>query len=213
MRHLSSGQLGFEALLHAAEDENRARKFARETAHLPGTMAEGVPFYRLLLRQHHAAMLAANVDEAIRLREEAHLLAVRLNGGEHGILAGEDAPGCVLARETAAAPGMVPLWGQEGDFIVTVGAMRVRIELEGMFGIGARFMFWPGFSTQAVDYDRPFLSETGYRSFLGIYADPVPDLTPDEFAGKIIAAYVARELKGRLATIKPEYRDQEEGAS
>ena len=115
--------------------------------------------------------------------------------GEPGILADDDAPGCVLARQTAAAPGAVPLWGQSGDFIVTVGTMKVRIELDGIFGIGSGFCYWPGFAAHAVEYDRPFLSETGYRSFLGIHADPAPGLTPDAFAAKVIAAHVARELR------------------
>jgi len=199
-------QLGFDGLLLAAAEDNRKREVERETAHLPSTMEEAVPFYRLLIRQHHAAMLAADIETAMRLRKEAELLAVRLNGGEPGILAGEDAPGCVLARETAAEPGTVPLWGQEGEFTVTVNAMRVRIEMDGMFGIGSLFMFWPGFAAHAVDLGQPFLSETGYRSFLGIHADAAPGLTPDAFAGKIIASHIRRELKGRLVAIEPRYR-------
>jgi len=80
-------QLGFDALLTAADTENRTRKFERETAHLPGTMDRALPFYRALIDRHHAAMLAANVDEAMGLRDEAHKLALRLNAGELGILA------------------------------------------------------------------------------------------------------------------------------
>src|SRR5690606_16264225 len=112
------------------------------------------------------------------------LLALRLNDGEPGILAHEGAPGRVLTRETAAPSGTVPLWGQEGDFIITVGRMRVRIALDGLFGIASSFAFWPGFAAHAVDYDRPFISQTDYRSFLGIHAAPVPDLTPDDFTAK-----------------------------
>ena len=93
---------------------------------------------------------------------------VRLNNYEPGILAGADAPGCVLARLTRASEGAVPLWGQRSSFIIERRAMRVRIELEGMFGIGARFMSWLGLGAHAVDWDKPFLSETGYRSFLGV---------------------------------------------
>lgn len=211
MTHLPSGQLGFDALLQTADADNRSRVFERRTAHLPSTMQEGIAHYRLLIRQHHAAMLAAAVDEVMRLRKEARLLARRLNGGDTGILADDDAPGCVLARETAAAPGEVPLWGATGEFTVTSGEMRVRIELDGMFGIGTSTGFWPGFSAHAVDPDRPFLSETGYRSFLGIYAAPVSGLLPDEFALKVIETHVARDLKGRLLAIEPRYR-KEKGA-
>jgi hypothetical protein len=199
-------QLGFESLLTAAAEDNRKRTALRETAHLPGTMEEAIPFYRLLTRQHHVAMLAADVETAMQLRKEAKLLARRLNNGEPGILASEDAPVNVLARATAAALGAVPLWGQEGDFVVEVSSVRVRIEIDGMFGIGSSFGYWPGFAAHAVDYLRPFISETGYRSFLGIHADPAPGLTPDTFAQKIVAAHIEGELKGKLLAIEPRYR-------
>src|SRR5262245_21500524 len=132
-------QLGFDGLLTAAAEQNRKREVERETAHLPGTMTEAIPYYRLLVRQHHAAMLAADVDKVMNLRTEADLLALRLNNGEPGICADDDSPGYVLPRETAAEAGAVPLWGQEGEFIIVVNGMRVRIELDGMFGIGSGF--------------------------------------------------------------------------
>lgn len=204
----ATGQLGFDTLLQAAETDNRVRRIERETAHLPGTMAEALAFYRLLLRQHHAAMLAANVDETMRLREEARRLALKLNGGEPGILAGPEAPGCVLERESAAEPGRVPRWGQTGAFLITLGGMQVAIELNGIFGIGSSVGFWPGFAAHAVDLDKPFLSSTGYRSFLGIHADPQAELTPDEFAAKVVGGYIARELGGKLVTIDQRYRDR-----
>jgi hypothetical protein len=206
MSAASSGQLGFDALLHAADTDNRARKVERETAHLPGAMDEALPFFHDLLRDHHAAMLAGNVDETMRLRGQANKLAWRLNGGEPGILAGSDAPGCVLQRESAAAPGAVPLWGQSGSHIIELRGMRVRVEMEGVFGIGSGICFWPGFAARAVDLDRPFLSPTGYRSFLGIHADPQPGLTPGRFASRVIEAHVTRELKGRLVAIEDRYR-------
>jgi hypothetical protein len=148
-------------------------------------------------------MFAADAETAMALRKEAERLALRLNGGESGILAGEDSPGRVLARQTAAAPGAVPLWGQEGEFLLDLSGMRVRVEMEGLFGIGCGFGSWPGFSAHAVDPERPFLSETGFCSFLGLHADPAPGLTPDAFAAKVIATHVTRDLKGRLRAIEP----------
>lgn len=207
MRQNDTRQLGFDGLLTEAADDNTRREFERETAHLPGSMAEAVPFYRLLIQQHHAAMLAADVDAVMHLRKEARRLAERLNGGERGIFAYEDSPGNVLTREAAVTTGAVPLWGQEGEFVIDAGGMRVRIELDGMFGVTSSYFFWPGFAAHAVDFERPFLSETGYRSFLGIPAEPVPGLTPDAFAAKMIAAHIARELKGKLRAIEPRYRE------
>lgn len=201
----NAAQLGFDALLADAETESRARRFERDTAHLPDTMEMALPFYRDLIDRYDDAVMAADVHEAKRLAEEAHNLALRVNGGEPGILAHDDAPGYVLARETAAPQGTVPLWGQEGQFVIHVDGMRVRIELDGLFGICTPQFFWPGFSAHAVDWLAPFLSPTGYRSFLGIHADPQPNLLPDEFTGKVITRYVRGELKGKLVDIGRDY--------
>lgn len=152
-----------------------------------------------------AGLLAADIDAVMALREEAAKLAVKLNNGEPGILAGPDAPGSRLARETTAPDGTIPLWGQTGSFIITVNAMRVRIDMDGIFGIGARYMPWMNFSARAVDWEKPFLSETGYRSFMGLYAKLVPDLTPGIFAEEAISGYVKTSLKGKLAPIQQRY--------
>jgi hypothetical protein len=138
----------------------------------------------------------------------AHKLALRLNHGDPGILADDDSAGRALERASAALPAEMPLWGQKGDFIIEVNGMQVRIEMEGMFGIGSSFQFWPGFSVHAVDWHRPFLSPTGYRSFLGVHADLVPGITPDLFTRTAIGTYVQRELKGRLVAINSEYRQR-----
>lgn len=207
MTHPSSDQLGFDNLLVSADSENVARRFARETAHLPGTMPEGIAYYRVLIKQHHAAMLAADEDTVMTLREEAHLLARKLNDGEPGILASDDAPGCVLERECTARGGEIPRWGQQGTFIITVGSMKVRIELDGMFGIGATCMYWPGFAATVVEPDKPFISGTGYRSFLGIHAERVPNLLPDEFAANVIEAHIRHHMNGKLETVAARYRE------
>jgi hypothetical protein len=189
-------------LLADAAATNRERQIEREAGHLPGTLAEALPYYRELIESHHAAMLAADASETLRLREGAYMLANWLGQGDPGILADDDSPGCRLDRETRAEPGSTPMWGQRGDFCIAVGDMRVRVEMDGIFGIGMLSGFWPGFSAHAVEPDLPFLSETGYRSFLGVHADPVPGLAPQVFVREILAAYVARELKGRRVTLR-----------
>ena len=188
-------QLGFDALLVAADHDNKARAFERAAGHLPSSMDDALPYFRDLIARHHDAMLAASVETVMALRKDAAMLARRLNGGGSGYLAGPDAPGCMLERLTAAQPGIVPLWGQAGDFIVTVDGMRVRIELDGVFGIGSSVGFWPGFSAHVVNRDAPFLSETGYRSFLGLRATPMPGMMPDAFVTQVIARHIADERK------------------
>jgi hypothetical protein len=196
-------QLGFDALLLDADRSNHARAVEKKTAHLPDTMTEALPFFVKLLAEHHAAMLAADVERVKWFRKEARNLALRLNGGNTGILADDTSPGNVLRRETAAPADSVPLWGQDGSFILDIAGIPVRVAMDGLFGIGAGFSHYPGFSIHVVDASRPFLSPTGYRSFLGIHADPVPDLTVDAFVRKVLTTYLAKELKGRLVPLEP----------
>lgn len=85
---------------------------------------------------------------------------------------------------------------------------RIRIEMEGIFGIGSASSYWLGFSAHAVDWDRRFISETGYRSFLGLHGDPVPDIGPDGFATSVIERFVEGHLNGRLMPIGDGYRER-----
>lgn len=198
---MGSEQLGFDALLTAAAVDNEQRKQKRACTHLPGTMDKAVSLFRSLIDQHHAAMLAGDAVTVEHIREEAHRLALKLNNYEPGILADDDAPGCMLDRLTTAPEGAIPLWGQSGSFIIECAGMRARIEMDGLFGI-AWHSSWMGFAAHAVDMDAPFLSETGYRSFLGCGGALVSGHTPDSFASQIIAAYVRSELQSRLCTIE-----------
>lgn len=199
------GQLGFDDLLADADQQNRAHEFERETGHLPSTMNEALPFFRSLLEEHHAAMLVADIERVHALREEAKKLALRLNNGNPGIIAGEDAPGCMLERLTAAVPGEIPLWGQQGEFTIEAAGTSARIAMNGVFGIGSSVSFWHGFAARSVDASKPFISETGYRSFLGVHADAVSDMMPDAFVRSVLESFKARELKGRLVAIDKKY--------
>lgn len=194
-------QLGFDALLEDAASDNALRQQERAYAHLPGTMEDALPFYRDLIDRHHAAMIGGDAETVLRLRNDAHDLACKLNNYDPGIIADEDAPGCILDALTRAEDGAVPLWGQSGSFIITIGSTRVRIEMDGIFGIGGSHMSWLGFAAHAVDFDKPFLSETGYRSFLGVGGRLVAGFTPDLFAAAIIESHVRKTLKGKLRPI------------
>lgn len=151
-------------------------------------------------------MLAGDHKAAMAIRKDANRLAKKLNGGDVGILAGPDAPGNVLERETAAPDGTVPMWGQSGNFTVTVGKTPIRFEVDGMFGVCASTFVAPGFSIHAVEPDKPFPSETGYRSFLGYHPNIPPGMTVDQFCVAMVEAYVSGECQGKLRAIKPEYQ-------
>ena len=202
--------LDFETLLAETDRVNANRVLARETAALPATMNEALPFFRDLIERHHAVMLRADTASAMAIRAEAEQLATKLNGFEPGYLADSNAPGCVLDRKTRARKGKVPLWGQSGAFEVAVQDMRAWIEMDGVFGISGSCTAWLDFKVRAIEWDKPFISETGYRSFLGLGGELVPGLTPDAFVREVIAQHIKVALKGKPVAIKPEYRDREQ---
>ncbi|PWJ81517.1 hypothetical protein C7441_11049 [Pseudaminobacter salicylatoxidans] len=64
-----------------------------------------------------------------------------------------------LGEQLAAIPGEVPMHGQPGRFVLTVHGCRTDVRYPGLFG-------GPGLDGRVIDLDRPFFSETGYRSFM-----------------------------------------------
>lgn len=114
---------------------------------------------RALVARYHDAVLAGDLETLDSSQSAYEALVYVLNGNTMlGSAAGDDSAAYVLARAVAAAPGQVPCWGQSGDFLVEVDGMRVRVEVaEGLHN-------HHGLTLHAVDLDRPFLSETGYRS-------------------------------------------------
>ena len=72
--------------------------------------------------------------------------------------------------------------------------------MDGIYGV-----CFPGFAIHAIEWDRPFLSETGYRSFLGYGG--ILDLSVEQYVRDAIAHYFNGELKGKLKPIAQRYRD------
>jgi hypothetical protein len=201
----SPGQISMLDIFAQAEQE-------AATAHLPATMAEALPYFRALIQRNHEAVLACDESAARRAHDEAHDLAIKLNGDTlMGILGGSDAPGCVLERETAAPRGSVPLYGQRGEFVIITCDIPIQISMDGIFGIGSGLTLLPNFSIKALDYTKPFPSETGYRSFIGYSIGLKPGTLPDEFARLVIEHYIADKkhgCNGKLMTITPEYAER-----
>jgi hypothetical protein len=114
---------------------------------------------RAQVARYHDAVLAGDLEALDSSQSAYEALVYVLNGSTmFGSAADEDRATHVLARAVAAAPGQVPCWGQSGDFLVEVDGMRVRVEVaKGLHN-------HHGITLHAVDLDRPFLSETGYRS-------------------------------------------------
>jgi hypothetical protein len=113
---------------------------------------------RALVERHHDAVLAGDVAELDATHDGYEALVYVLNGNTlFGSMADENSAGHVLARAVAATPGQVPRWGQMGEFLLEVDGMRIRVKVRE--GLGNHHSI----DLNAVDLDKPFLSETGYR--------------------------------------------------
>src|SRR5262245_26185190 len=167
------------------EIEDADREAAR--AQLPEQLDRAVPLVLSYLRDLDACVKREDIDGARRFGDACEQLANRLNGGTNfGVLA-EDGAGTLLEERTRATEGTIPLWGQVGSFVVTVKGCRVRVELDGVFGIS-----FPAFGAHAVDWHKPFISETGFRSFLIGHHDTgfaYPG-TPDQWAAAALLDYI-----------------------
>lgn len=130
-------------------------EFIAAMAALPDDPAELEVRAERVLQVYHDAMLAADVQAL----DDAHLVheacVVKLNGGTaFGSATVQDA----LAVKFAAPPGQVPKWGQAGEFLLEVDGVRMVVKMD----VGSLANHC-GAELHAVDFDKPFISRTGYR--------------------------------------------------
>lgn len=169
--------------LSAWEIERRALRAAR-FAYREGLPAddEGLILQaRKEIEAYDAAVRSADYDGMVR--HGGHLKAI----GEHafGMTREEADKGgppdgnerffCLydawrwVADQTVVDDGVIPMFGQKGRFIIEISGCVIDFTYDGLFGIC-------GGAARVVHLDRPFISETGYRSF---------QVCPDDF---VIAA-------------------------
>jgi len=110
-------------------------------------------------------MLRPSASRRNRFSGLRHQKTSGVKSGNDNAVAGEVAPG--------HPPGTVPRWGQLGDFIINVRSVPIRIEQDGILGIGAGTGTLLGFETHAVDYNRPFMSNTDTAALSG-YTETCP---------------------------------------
>ncbi|QFZ03465.1 cell division protein ZapB [Pseudomonas aeruginosa] len=134
---------------------------------------------------YNDAVIAAD-DSARRCAALEHdAIVFKLNGCTFFGCRGDDSrPGRVLDAMFAAEPGQVPHWGQGGEFLVEVDGVRVLVkyDCEGLRSA-------PGFDATAVDFDKPFISSTGYRS---VY------MTVGDHLGRSLEQAVRAEISAQI---------------
>ncbi|KVD99657.1 hypothetical protein WI91_02360 [Burkholderia vietnamiensis] len=147
----------------------------------------------------HAAVLEANAKAAGTAADRYEAVVWKLNGGTfRGSRdpANPDAAGHLVEQHCSAAPGTVPMWGQRGEFLITVSGVRAVVEVRDGFG-----RYRVGFAFRVVDADKPFISETGYKSHFETFKS---GRTVEQVA---IAVFSARLAEGRRM-LAAEYRER-----
>jgi hypothetical protein len=135
---------------------------------------------------YNDAIIAGDEDARAAATLEHDAIVYKLNGGTFFGCRGDDTrPGRVLDAQHVAKPGQVPHWGQDGEFLVEVDGVRVLVKYECQ---GLRSA--PGFDATAVDFDKPFISPTGYQS---VY------LTVTDHMGRTLEQAVRAEIAAQIA--------------
>lgn len=158
--------------------------FLKTLEFLPAERGELEQLAGDMLQLFNDAMIAASARdiETSALRYSA--VVYRLNGDTFMGSGTKEGPGGQLRKLLAARPGVVPGWGQAGEYLLEVENMRLRVEVDP-WGINGTHSL----SFHAVDASAKFISETGYMSHF---------LHPDQHVGKEFAQAARAEVEGLL---------------
>ena len=138
----------------------------------------------------HTAVLSFDSQGAADAGNRYEATVWKLNGGTFfGCRADDLAAGKIIETHCASALGEVPMWGQTGQFLIEVEGIRALVDFGYGYGVGGTH-----YDFHAVDLDRPFISETGYRSHLDVLA---AGRTVDEAATAIFTGYL-KERSGKI---------------
>ena len=145
------------------------------------------------------AVVASNAHALAEAFSLYRAVICKMNRGTFSACdAGDDSPVQRLSRALAALDSAVPRWGQSGVFFIEHAGIKAIVKTPIMSNFLA-------FSFHAVSPAAPFISETGFRSY--IIQRPVFGARVDDAARMWIDAILG-EIK-RPVMIAPNYRTQD----
>ncbi|MDD2859561.1 MAG: hypothetical protein PHT60_15515 [Acidiphilium sp.] len=182
-----------------APKDERERTAAALAATMPEDRAGLLDVAAQAVADMHAAIMAADETAAEAAGGRYEAAVWKLNGGQFfGCMdsSNPEAGGILAEDHCRAAPGTVPMWGQRGEFLITVSGIRAVVDVRDGYGL---FRVSLGF--HVVDVDAPFISETGFRSH---FDTAQAGHTVEDVARAAFAAYLAKERR----PLAPEYRQR-----
>ncbi|MDP3853175.1 ParB/RepB/Spo0J family partition protein [Phenylobacterium sp.] len=159
---------------------------------------------RIALVSYDAAIRRRDTDAAGAFAEEYDQVVYAFNGGESiGSAAPRDdgrQSACAEVAEALAAPiGEAPMYGQSGLFKLDINGMAVIVKAKGRL---SKYVPGGDADLNIADLDAPFLSNTGYRSCLGVRG-------PGTFAEGITRhiVWLIHQKENRPALIDAQFRE------
>lgn len=166
-------------------------EFIAAMAALPAEPAELEAAALKAMHVYHDAMLAGEVQTLDDADLVYQACVCKLNGGTRF---GSGEVQRALEVKFAAPAGHVPRWGQAGEFLLEVDGMRLVVVMKP-----DTLSNHCGAELNAVDFDKPFVSRTGYRHH---YMRPVHHLglTVDQGVRAEVVELLASEGKAVAIT-------------
>lgn len=179
------------------KNQSRDTRTAEIASGLPEGESELLEQARQAVLMLNTAVLSADSAGADTAAQLYDAVRYKLNGNTfRACSVGNPSVTQRIEAYCAAEPGTVPMWGQCGEFLLDMGTYRLWVTCNMTFG-----MQMPHMEFHAVDLNRPFLSESGYRSnFISF----VGRNTVDEAARAIAATMAPRKItdEGRNSCAK-----------
>lgn len=184
-----------ETFKYVARDERP--EFIAAVAALPADPAKLEALAEQYQLTFNAAVLAGHVDVVRAQGDALAAVAIKLNDGvSRGCLGDESALKAIIHRK-APPLGQVPLWGQDGEFLLEVDGIRIRVRAQSS-GLDVVLSV----DLNVVDLDQLFISETGYRSTY-IWADRSLGLTVDQAVRRDVELMLAAK-GGKPRMVEPD---------
>jgi hypothetical protein len=171
--------------------------FLKTLEFLPAERAALEQLARDMLQLFNDAMVAGSARDIETSALRYRAVVYRLNGDTFMGSATDEGAGRQLLKQLAAPAGLVPGWGQAGQYLLEVDDMRLRVKVDPWRMDGTHSL-----SFHAVDASAKFISETGYLSQF-LHADKHVGQT----FGQAVRALVEQLLQGEF---KPKAIREEE---
>lgn len=162
--------------------------FLKTLEFLPADRGELEQLAAYMLQLFNDAMIAGSARDIETSALRYNAVVYRLHGDTFMGSGTEDGAGGQLLKKLAAPAGVVPGWGQAGEYLLEVDGMRLRVVVDpwGMRGTYS-------LSFYAVDASAKFISDTGYLSqFLH------PDKHVGHTFGQAVRGLVEQLLQGEF---------------